>query len=98
MVNPLLRKLLSTVTAWYGKKGDQYSDIYLYNFSTTTENQITANGKVHNPAIYGDRIVWADSRSKDSNVYMYDIFTSKETQISISGKAYYPAIYGDKIV
>ena len=72
-------------------------DVYMYNISTSKETQITTSGSAGHPAIYGDKIVWVDSR-RGGQIYMYDISTSKETLISTSGKAYSPAIYGDKIV
>jgi beta propeller repeat protein len=63
----------------------------------TTETQI-ASGNAHNPAIYVDKIVWADY-SNGSKIYMYDISTKKETQISSNASNVVdPAIYGDKIV
>lgn len=50
-------------------------------------------------AIYGDRIVWTDSRNGNSDIYMYDLSTHNETQIT-TRKSYdfSPDIYGDRIV
>lgn len=51
------------------------------------------------PAIYGDRIVWADLRSGDWDIYMYNIETSTETQITTNTSYQgWPSIYGDRIV
>jgi beta propeller repeat protein len=64
------------------------------------ETQITTNTAWQvSPAIYGDRIVWADLRSGDWDIYMYDIATGQETQIT-SNPSYqaWPSICGDKIV
>ena len=64
-----------------------------------TETQITNSGHAGNPAIYGDKIVFADYGGEDCNIYTYDLSTKKETQISTSGMTHdSPAIYGDKIV
>ncbi|AKB74941.1 cell surface protein [Methanosarcina lacustris Z-7289] len=85
-------------------------DIYMYDLSTSTETQITTNESCQtNPAIYGDKIVWQDSRNGGSgdywdptgnwDIYMYDISTSTETQITTNESCQTnPAIYGDKIV
>ena len=50
----------------------------MYNLSTHTETQITSNvsGQSY-PAIYGDRIVWSDSR----NVYTGNFFPLMNTDI-----------------
>jgi beta propeller repeat protein len=70
-----------------------------------TETQITTNESEQvSPAIYGDRIVWADYRNDNgsytnSDIYMYDLLTSTETQITTNGSnQMWPAIYGDRIV
>ena len=67
---------------------------------TITETQITTNGSAYSPAIYGDRIVWTDSRNGQyyHDIYMYNISTSQETQITTSGDASGSDIYGDRIV
>jgi len=72
---------------------------------TLTEAQITTNkSNQTKPAIYGDRIVFFDDRSRwgHYNIYMYDLSTSGETQIPTSISYYdsdtWPAIYGDRIV
>lgn len=76
--------------------------IMMYDLSTKQTTQISRqNGYVANhPAIYGNNIVWEDSRNEDGNseIYMYNLSASKETQITTSGKAHHPDIYGNKIV
>jgi len=76
------------------------SDIYMYDLSTSTETQITTNESSQtDPAIYGDRIVWADERNGNLDIYMFNLSTSKETQITTSeSNQEFPAIYGDKAV
>lgn len=81
-----------------------YYNIYLYDLSTHKKTRIGTDPSSP-PAIYGDRIVYADLRNGNpdlrtgnTNIYLYNISTSKETQITTSGSASYPAIYGDRIV
>ena len=64
------------------------------------ETPITTNTAWQvSPAIYGDRIVWADLRNGDWDIYMYDIATDQETQITTNPSYQaWPSIYGDKIV
>lgn len=67
---------------------------------------ISTGGRAYAPVIYGDRIVWQDSRNSDftkgrGDVYMYNLSTEKESRISYSGQSSLgssPAIYGDRIV
>jgi len=85
-------------------------DIYMYDLSTSTETQITSNNSTQmGPAIYGNRIVWDDSRNGGNgdywdptgnwDIYMYDISTSTETRITTNESCQInSAIYGDKIV
>ncbi|HEX3013487.1 MAG TPA: hypothetical protein VHO92_04335, partial [Methanobacterium sp.] len=65
------------------------SDIYMYDLSTKKETRISTSGRASNPAIYGDRIVWQDSRNLDfitgmGDIYMYNLSTEKESRISYS--------------
>ncbi len=70
----------------------------MYDISTKKETRITSNGSAvgMNPAIYGDRIVWSDSRNGNEDIYMYDLSTKKETRITNHGSA--GTIYGNRIV
>jgi beta propeller repeat protein len=81
-----------------------YFYIYLYDLSTHKKTRIGTDPDSF-PAIYEDRIVYADLRNGNPdlrtgnpNIYLYNISTSKETQITTSGSAGSPAIYGDRIV
>ena len=73
-------------------------DIFMYDITTHKETQITTSGTAYKPAIYGNRVVWADYRNVNTDIFMYDLDTHKETQVSTSGCADYPAIYGNRIV
>ena len=68
-----------------------------------------ATGNQENPAIYGDLIVWMDSRNRNWNIfnlgiynwdiYMYDLKTNKEIPICTARSMQKdPAIYEDMIV
>lgn len=76
------------------------SDIYLFDLTTNTEQQITTNSSSQTlPAIHGDRIVWQDNRNGNFDIYLFDLSTNTEQQITTnlsSQKA--PAIHEDRIV
>jgi beta propeller repeat protein len=82
----------------------EMSEIFVYDLSTHQETQITTNYSSSSPAIYGDRVVWHDSRNDkeipiNSDIYMYNLSTSQETQITTNdSEQFSPAIYGDRIV
>ncbi|MGB9928640.1 MAG: PKD domain-containing protein [Methanosarcina sp.] len=93
-------------------KGSNYvpiHDIYMYDISTHKETQITANQSQQiTPAIYKDRIVWADNRNGNWDIYMYNMSTAEERQIMTTeseqadsanqGYQLNPAIFNDIIV
>ena len=74
------------------------------------ETQITTDKQAQCPDIYGNRIVWQDTRDGDRNydIYMYDLSTNQEVQITNNTKpeifierphgSIEPAIYGNTIV
>jgi beta propeller repeat protein len=80
------------------------ADIYLYNLSTLKETRITTNKSAQvYPDIYGDIIVWQDSRNGNgydpTDIYMYDLSTSKETQLTNDEfDQYNPVIFKDRIL
>lgn len=84
---------------WYESLNGQ-SDIYMYNVSTSKETQITSGGSTSHPAIYEDRIVWADNRDEEGvpDIYMYNLSTSKESKIINDTSVVGLDIYGDRIV
>jgi beta propeller repeat protein len=76
-------------------------DIYMYNLSTHKETQITTDESMQAyPAVYGENIVWLDSRNGNWEVYGYNFSTSREIQINATRpwQYYHPSIYEDKIV
>ena len=66
-------------------------DIYMYNLSTSEETRITTSGSVWmvaeydetwggghvGPDIYGDRIVWHDSRNGNPDIYMFTLSSAE---------------------
>jgi len=66
---------------------------------TLTETRISTSGNASNADIYGNTIVWQDTRNGGNpDIYTYNISTKKETRITKSGSAVNPAIYGNLIV
>lgn len=80
----------------------------LDNQLVLTETQISTGGEAtygFSPAIYGDKIVWQDSRNHFDNqdtddIYMYNLSSKKETRVTTptDGLTGIPDIYGDRIV
>ena len=72
------------IVYWYhdSEAPSVFRDIYMYNLSTSREIQITTNesDKV-SPAIYGDRIVWIDTRNgyPNDDIYMATLSESEQT-------------------
>ena len=84
---------------WTDGRNDNY-DIYMYDFFTLTETQITTSGSEQFwPTIYGDNILWIDLRNGNDDIYMYNLSTFKETQITTNeSMSDDPVIYGNRIV
>ena len=87
--------------AWHTRRNGNW-DIYVYNFATRQETRLTSDpADQADPAIFGERIVWADRRHGGTwwDVYLYDFSTGRETRITKSttmGRG--PAISGDRIL
>ncbi len=77
------------------------NDIYLYDLSTNTEQQITASPYDEvSPAISGNRIIWRGWRDWENgaDIYLYDLSTNTERQITNdSNDQVSPVIDGDRI-
>mgnify|MGYP000870971321 FL=1 len=84
-----------------GGKDDGYTNhgIFMYDIFTNKKMRISPTELAYEPAIYGNRIVYSNTRNGNTDVYMYDLSTKKETQITNSPDAQRsPAIYGNRIV
>ena len=58
------------------------SDIYMYKISTARTTRITISTSAFGPSVYGDKIVYADSRSDPEygevrDIYMYDLAATR---------------------
>ena len=65
-----------------------------------SEVRITTNtASQENPDIWGDRIVWRDTRNDNGDIYLFNVTTSAETRITTDpANQTKPKIYGDHIV
>lgn len=74
--------------------------IYMYDIASHKKTQVTNSGNAHDPAIYGNWIVYAynPKESFRGNIYAYEISTAKKIRITTSTRAFNPSIYGDKVV
>ncbi|MDW5552295.1 hypothetical protein [Methanosarcina sp.] len=82
----------------------EYNSLYLYNFSTHKETQLTPYEHAYSsPSIYGNKIVWSrlnqvNSSEWSRNISIYDIPTKRVSDISRTGKASSGKIYGNIVV
>ena len=86
------------------------ADVFMYDITTDVETQITTDALGQRfPDIYGDIIVWEDSRNsplpfdpdtEQKDIYMYDLTTETESPVSTDAERVekLPAIHGDRIV
>lgn len=75
---------------------------FLFISSTATasivETRITTHGTASDPDIYGNTIVWRDTRNGNSAIYAMDLSNKKETLITGESDQINPAVYGNKVV
>ncbi|MEK6934977.1 MAG: hypothetical protein AABW46_03810 [Nanoarchaeota archaeon] len=73
--------------------------IYTYDLSKKIETRRVKTYGGYSISIYGDTIVWADSRNGEPDIYRYSFSTGNETQITnLSSSQYFPRVYGDKTI
>ncbi|RLI89965.1 MAG: hypothetical protein DRO62_00340 [Candidatus Altiarchaeales archaeon] len=105
LFNPFIYKNKVVYTSYQNGNGD----IYLYNIDSGETKEITSNPYNQDLArIYGDIIVWDDSRSEyekgsrvtnKQDIYMYDLNKGVESAVIKTGLPdRFPDIYGDIIV
>jgi beta propeller repeat protein len=72
----------------YSDRRTGNEDVYLYDFITKQERQITNNvGHQLGPIIDGDKVIWSDFRNDPrkvfAEIYMYDLSTNEEEKVPI---------------
>jgi beta propeller repeat protein len=74
--------------------------VSVFSIEDSNEFPITIDpGSQHDPAIYGDIVVWADKRNGNWDIYGYDLSTGQEFQITTDPDSQSnPAIYEDIVV
>jgi beta propeller repeat protein len=63
-----------------------------------TESRITTYGTASAPDIFGNNIVWQDSRNGNADIYIYDVSTHTELHTTNKLDQTDPAIYGNNVV
>lgn len=66
--------------------------------ASITEKWITNYGTASNPAIYGNTIVWQDSRNGNLDIYIQDLSNKKQIHTTNPADQTDPAIYGNTVV
>ena len=72
----------------------------MYDIASKKETRITTDkADQTQPAIWGNIIVWKDTRNGNDDIYMYDINTGKESPVVTDpAEQSNPAIEGNYIV
>ena len=76
------------------------SNIYVFNIDNDTIESVSLfpSNKM-NPCIYGDMVVWQDTRSGDKDIYMFNLTTRIERAITDEpGDQVFPRAWGDWVV
>jgi len=76
------------------------SSIYIYDIANSTLGSISLfpSNKM-NPCIFGDRVVWQDTRNGDKDIFLYDMATRIERSLTDGpGDQVFPRIWGDWVV
>ena len=76
------------------------ANIKIYNTATNASGTICNSAGLHwRPRIWGDRVVWMDSRNGSWDIYWYDLKTSTEHRLTTgAGAAEWPEINGNRVV
>jgi beta propeller repeat protein len=71
----------------------------MYEISTKKTTRITLNTADQTaPGVYGNYIVWQDTRNGENDIYLQNLATKVQTRVTFGIDAFDPAIYGNKIV
>ncbi len=87
--------IYENIVAWEGEKG-----ICIFDTLSGTKKTIPRmGGRMEDPDIYGDIIVWADYRNGNWDIYMYNLSSNEDRQITKNASDQeHPSICGDIIV
>jgi beta propeller repeat protein len=80
-----------------GGKTGQYG-IYAYDMVTGQEFPVSIGFGKRGPSVYGNLVVWTDSRNGDADIYGYNLATGREFSVCIAaGNQWMPKIFGDTV-
>jgi beta propeller repeat protein len=66
--------------------------------ASISETRITNHGTANSPAIYGNTIVWQDSRNGNWDIYIQDLSNNKQIHTTNQSNQTEPAIYNNNVV
>ncbi|OGY26408.1 MAG: hypothetical protein A2Z42_04560 [Candidatus Woykebacteria bacterium RBG_19FT_COMBO_43_10] len=87
-------RLVATDTS--GRIYDSYTSAYKEKWVNLLKRNV---GNQLSPRVYGQKIVWWDTRNDKGDIYLYDLGTNTERRITTNSSGQFsPDIWGDKIV
>lgn len=102
-MEPTGRSLVWTNEVSAGVGSDD--DVYHYEFASATQRRLTANASdQYQPAVYGNRVVWADERAStatwlNADIHVFDLVTRVERRLTDGATFHYtPDIYRNKVI
>ncbi|MDD1707268.1 MAG: hypothetical protein LUO81_03630, partial [Methanoregulaceae archaeon] len=104
-VNQIKPKIWNNWIVWQeGIEGESDCSVHLYDLQTGNVTKLgdKASSSAKSPTIWGDRVVWDDSRNGsmgNHDIYLFNLTSGNETQITTDSYAQIsPSIWDDRIV